>query len=232
MANQRGVTLTSKSCPMAGTDSLSQGPICRTLDLRLYWKDQDGVRYGSFEQLKKQLAAKGKRLLFATNAGMFNPDFTPCGLHIEEGRELSSLNLSDGDGNFYLKPNGVFRVDQTGASIADSTTASCDYSGVHLATQSGPPLVIDGQINALFPKDSENRRIRSGVGVVDKDHVLFVLSREPVTFHEIAVLFKQTLNCRQALYLDGVISDFYPPNDPNTASTSEYAGILGVTVRE
>lgn len=204
---------------------------CQRTSVRLFWKQSNGTRYRNFETLKKALAGSHERLLFATNAGIFDPTFTPCGLHVEEGRELVPLNLGNGEGNFYRKPNGVFLIDQNGARIIVSGEYPGTHRGIRFATQSGPMLVADGDINLEFKMDSIHKQIRSGVGVVSPNQVVFAISREPVTFHDIAAVFKSRLKCRQALYLDGAICRFYLPSAiPD--ETSEFAGIIGVSAPE
>ena len=174
--------------------------------LKLFWKAPDGTRIGNFKELNSVISASSEGLIFATNAGIFDSSFSPCGLHVENGREIVPLNLKTGEGNFYLKPNGVFLIDSRGAEIIESSQYPLLQDHPILATQSGPLLVINGQINPRFATDSENRRIRSGVGMISHNQVVFVLSREPVTFHEFASFFQKTLNCADALYLDGEIS--------------------------
>ncbi len=46
------------------------------------------------------------------NGGMFEADNTPKGLYIENSRILKPLDTSQGSGNFYLQPNGVFYITQ------------------------------------------------------------------------------------------------------------------------
>ena len=196
--------------------------------LHLFWKRPDGSRYATFAALNAD-----HPLAFATNAGIFDPTFTPCGLHAADGRELVPLNTRDGPGNFYLQPNGVFVIDDDhGPRIIESSKYTGTTPRTRLATQSGPMLVIDGALNPQFAPDSQNRRTRSGVGVraADRAVVVFALSREPVTFHEFATLFQQRLGCPDALYLDGEISRFYTPGDPSPPD-GHFAGILAVTAR-
>jgi uncharacterized protein YigE (DUF2233 family) len=170
-----------------------------------------------------------RRLLFAANAGIFEPGFTPTGLTVEARRELVPLNLKSGAGNFYLKPNGVFLIDDAGAKIIDTANYPGTSPNVRLATQSGPLLVLAGVVNAQFNPDSTSRQIRSGVGIQSPRQIVFVLSRQPFTFHEFATLFKDQLNCPDALYLDGGISQFdIPPLDP-TAPPQDFAAMLAVT---
>src|SRR5665213_2555675 len=89
--------------------------------LQLFWKRPDGTRIGTFGELNVLVAASGEQVIFATNAGIFGQNFSPTGLYVEDGRELSPLNLRAGAGNFYLKPNGVFLIDSQGAAIVESS---------------------------------------------------------------------------------------------------------------
>ncbi|HEX6909519.1 MAG TPA: hypothetical protein VF142_03970, partial [Longimicrobium sp.] len=82
----------------------------REHSIDIHWRPPSGVRYGSLGALRDTLAARGRRLLFATNAGMFDPAFTPVGLYVESGETKVPLNTRDSAGNFYLQPNGVFYV--------------------------------------------------------------------------------------------------------------------------
>ena len=77
--------------------------------LRLYWKNSDGKPYAYLSSLPRALTGGG-RLLFATNAGMFDPALKPVGLYVEQGRELVHVNTTSGYGNFHMKPNGVHRA--------------------------------------------------------------------------------------------------------------------------
>jgi len=82
--------------------------------LRLYWKRPDGTPYAYLSGLPRVLEGGAGRLLFATNAGMFDPALKPVGLYVEQGRELVRVNPTSGYGNFHMKPNGVFYVSATG----------------------------------------------------------------------------------------------------------------------
>ena len=75
--------------------------------------------------------------------------------------------------------------------------------------QSGPLLVLDGKVHAAFQKSSESRLFRNGVSVRAPDRVVFAISEQPVTFHEFALLFRDELQCRDALFLDGTISSLF-----------------------
>ena len=80
-------------------------------------------------------------------------------------------------------------------------------------------LVIGGALHPRFLPDSTSRYIRNGVGTsLDGTRVVFAISRNTVTFHEFARLFRDELNLPNALYFDGNISRLYAPqigrNDP------------------
>jgi uncharacterized protein YigE (DUF2233 family) len=196
-------------------------------DLRLVWRGPAGERFGSFSAVREHFGG----LVFATNAGMYNPQLAPVGLHIEEGRLLSPLdNQSDLPGNFYLAPNGVFFITKSGAAeVLDTVTfQQRGMDDLRLATQSGPMLVLNGHMHPNFSETSTSSFIRSGVGVQQDGSVVFVISKEPVNFFTFATLFRDDLSCRNALYLDGGISKFYAPQLGLTDLGAEFVGMLAV----
>lgn len=210
-------------------------------DLRLFYKDDGNVPFGGFDRLEKWLTGRNERLLFAMNAGIYDPADHPLGLHIENGKIVQKLNLqgsgdeSDkvaGGGNFHLLPNGVFLVENGEASVVESQKISGrnDWRTVGLATQSGPLLVYDGHIHPAFKEDSKNFNIRNGVGVINAKTVVFIISRDPVSLYDFALIFKEDFHCENALYLDGFISALYLPElEQSAANPSPFAGILAVT---
>src|SRR5271157_2527782 len=88
--------------------------------VRLYWKRSDGTPYASLSALPRALEGESGRLLFATNAGMFDPALKPVGLYVEQGRELVHVNTRSGYGNFHMKPNGVFYISGDRAAVAET----------------------------------------------------------------------------------------------------------------
>jgi uncharacterized protein YigE (DUF2233 family) len=180
-------------------------------DLHVFLSDASGQPLRTFAALDALLAAQDKRLLFATNGGMFHADRRPVGLLIEQQNEIAPLNLDEGIGNFFLKPNGVFFIGAEGAGIAESSTVADSLGDLELATQSGPLLVADGELHPGLDPQSSSRFIRNGVGVDGERAVVFAISHEPVTFHELAVFFRDALDCPDALYLDGAVSSIYAP---------------------
>lgn len=194
-------------------------------DVRLFLKTADGTNYSHPENLPRD------GLAFATNAGMFRPDYLPAGLYIENGRERAAINTRQGGGNFHVQPNGVFWV--KGDSAAVTTTQ--DYIKAapepDIATQSGPMLVIAGALNSKFDTNGPSRYIRNGVGVLDPAHIYFAISEEPVSFGVFARLFRDELKCQNALYLDGSISRVFRPDAPSDRGLP-FGPMIGVYTRE
>lgn len=197
--------------------------------LQLFLHDDSGQPFKRFESLSKWLDSKGKKLVFAMNAGMFDRNFQPVGLLISDGKQTSRLNTSTGDGNFFLKPNGVFVLSDSGARVIETSEYPLLRTPATLATQSGPLLLRDNKIHPAFKPDSKNRLIRNGVGVSDAGTVVFVISEDPVNFHEFASLFRDKLHCADALYLDGVISSLHSRELKRGDSRMDLGPILAIT---
>ena len=197
--------------------------------LALFLRDDAGVEFKRFDRLEAWLAAHNRQLLFAVNAGMYHADFSPVGLLVQDGREVSPLNLSAGTGNFFLKPNGVFLVSGTQPRVVESSEYPALSSGVRLATQSGPLLLRRGVVHPAFIPDSDSRKIRNGVGVSGHT-ALFVISEDPVNFYEFALYFRDVLHCRDALYLDGTVSALHSLALRRSDFVRDLGPILGVAV--
>ncbi|MCK4636227.1 MAG: phosphodiester glycosidase family protein [Candidatus Moranbacteria bacterium] len=176
--------------------------------IKFYYKNKNNQKIETINQLKDLLKEQKKNLVFATNGGIFSKEFKPLGLYIENGKEISKINLNEGEGNFYFQPNGIFSIQNNKVEITESKKYQ-NSSEVSFAIQSGPMLLIDNKINSLFNEKSENKHIRNGVGITENGSVIFVISNELVTFYNFALFFKEDLNCKNALYLDGAISEMY-----------------------
>jgi uncharacterized protein YigE (DUF2233 family) len=199
----------------------------RKVRLELFWKDADGRPYAALPRLKADILAHGRRFLAATNAGIYSRDYAPLGLHVERGVRRVDLNRGrGGGGNFFLKPNGVFYLTKDGARIVATAEYRPAKGSVLEAVQSGPLLLRKGAIHPKFAAASENRKVRSGIGVRDRAHVVVALSDGPVTFEEFAALFRDKLGCSDALYLDGTISRIQGENDPPDESPVPFAGVI------
>jgi len=200
----------------------------RKESLRLFLNDPAGQPLHTFKAVDDMIGASRQKLAFAMNAGMFHPDYAPVGLFIDGGKEVAPLNTAAGSGNFFLKPNGVFLVDDHGPRIVDTSQFAGFRGKVTLATQSGPLLVHAGNIHAALGPKSTSRLIRNGVGVDASGAAVFAISEDPVNFHEFARLFKEKLGCQDALYFDGVVSSVYVPALQLSVQRAQLGPIIAV----
>jgi uncharacterized protein YigE (DUF2233 family) len=185
----------------------------RRASIRLFLRDGGNEIYGGFSRLAEALSAKGERLVFAMNAGMYGEDFSPVGLYVEAGKMSHPANTANGAGNFHMKPNGVFWIDGAGAGVTETGRFLKSRAHPAYATQSGPMLLSGGRINPHIHESGTSEKFRNGVGVTEGRIVRFAISNQPVTFHQFAALFRDRLKCPDALFLDGgSASALYAPS--------------------
>lgn len=177
-----------------------------TIDI--VWADKGGMPYRAFHVYAENNDITGVR--FAMNAGMFHLDGSPVGLLKVDGRQVERLQTADGPGNFHMKPNGVFFVAKGKVGIETSDDFAVRKS-VDAATQSGPMLLIKGALHPAFQNDGPSRLIRNGVGVRGSTKAFFAISEDPVSFGKFARLFRDRLDCSDALYFDGTVSSLWVP---------------------
>ncbi|MBP9222787.1 MAG: phosphodiester glycosidase family protein [Verrucomicrobiales bacterium] len=214
-----------------------------TEKIELFLSEKSGEP-NTFPKLDERIRAKGRRLKFAMNSGIFEGTFLPSGLHIADGKTVTKLNLNEfvktREGeftpNFFLKPNGVFfiRADGSAAVVETTRYAALNEKPV-LATQSGPLLVQETKIHPVLTPDSTSERYRNGVGVSTTGQIIFVcsiLDRDlgMSNLYHFAELFRDKLNCPNALYLDGDISYvFIEGETAPIRETNWFVGILAIT---
>lgn len=169
-----------------------------------------GQPFGSLAALADATASK--TIAFAVTGGAFGDDLRALGYYVEEGERLSELDRGEGDGNFYMKPNGVFfgsgedwRVLSTGRFFA--TVRDRPQFG----TQSGPMLVTGGELHPDFEDDGASRTLRNGVGIDAEGHAHFVISDEPVSFGKIARFYRDEIGTKEALLLASGNSALWDP---------------------
>jgi len=197
--------------------------------LRLFLRNEQGKVYGQFSSINTALAAEGKKLSFATNAGMYHADRSPVGLYIEDQLQQMRLIPNAGPGNFGLLPNGVFCIRPGRGDVYESLTYRDSGINCTHATQSGPMLVIDGELHPRFLVDSNSYYIRNGVGTsADGKRVVFAISRNAVTFHQFGRLFRDHLNLPSALYFDGNISRLHAPSVGRSDNGFMMGPVVGV----
>ena len=167
----------------------------------------------SLAGLRAALGADAGRVAFAMNAGMYDPARDPVGLFVGQGRTLTPLNLATGEGNFFLKPNGVFWTDPAGAAHVDeSEDFAARAPDAVWATQSGPLLVRDGVLHGAIAANGTSLTVRDAVGVNGGGGAVFVISDGPVSFGRLARFLRDRLGCPDALYLDGHVSSLWAPS--------------------
>lgn len=130
--------------------------------------------------------------LLAINGGFFNPDKTPLGLRISEKQVLNPLR--------HISWWGVFLIAKQHAMIV----SPYDFhykKNIEFAIQSGPRLLIGGQIPHLRPGYAN----RSALGIDAQGKVLMVVTENlPISTTSLAQILKDPpLNCVDALNLDG-----------------------------
>ena len=202
-------------------------------DLRLFWKDpKTQLPYKRFSKIQHAVQANGERIGAIMNGGIFEPGRIPTGLHVEDGKTLRPINLKDGDGNFYLKPNGVFSIDANHQpAIIESAEYAASRKQSQLAIQSGPILLHNNKIHPKFSKTSRHRRDRNGIGVTADGRILLACTtanqKKYVTLYEFASFFRAQ-GCTDALFLDGDLSELIVNPDGPVHVKNEYAAVIVV----
>lgn len=201
-----------------------------TDDVRLFLRDPDGEVYGTFSRVEAGLP-EGMALGLAMNAGMFHDDLRPVGLYVENGESEMRIVTSDGPGNFGLLPNGVLCFGDGRAQVLESRTFAADPPACRFATQSGPMLVIDGELHPRFLEHSTSLNIRNGAGVShDGRRLTLAISDEAVNFHTFARFFRDALGTPNALYLDGRVSRLHAPGIGRSDFGFPVGPIIGTVV--
>jgi uncharacterized protein YigE (DUF2233 family) len=197
--------------------------------IRLFWKRSDGTPYGYLSSLPRSLEKPSDRLLFAINAGMFDPAYKPVGLYVENGQELVRANTKSGWGNFHLKPNGIFYVAGESAGVVETGAYLKQSIRPDIATQSGPMLVINARLHPRFVHAKVSLKQRTGVGVRDSRTVVFAISDSSVSFDGFARFFRDAMKCNDALFLDGgSVSTLYVPSQSRGSNLFSLGPMIGV----
>lgn len=197
-------------------------------NIQLYWKNDQGILINSLGNLKTYIESKKQKLIFATNAGMYKKDFSPQGLFIQNNKIITPIDTNQGTGNFYLQPNGVFYMTNENIPFINTTSNFKYTKNIKFATQSGPMLLINGQIHNAFKEGSTNLNIRNGVGILPNNQVVFAMSKQAINFYDFAKYF-QNLGCKNALYLDGFVSRTYLPEKNWIQTDGNFGVMIGVT---
>ena len=199
-----------------------------TANIAFYCRNQNGAIYNNFEVLQNVLDKKNKKLLFAMNGGMYHHNYKPVGLYIEDGDVIVQKETGTGKGNFYMKPNGIFYITKEKDAYIMETDKVDDLKKINYATQSGPMLLLNGDIPDIFIPNSTNLQIRNGVGINSDGNIIFAISKVPVSFFDFASFFKEK-GCINALYLDGFVSRIYWPEKGYKNPAADISVIIGIT---
>ena len=209
--------------------------------LEIASRDQAGAPIGTIRRLDSLLSAAGRRVQFAMNAGIFESAGTPTGLLVVDGKVARNLDTTSGPSvdrpiceraNFYCPPNGVFFIANNGAHVWTTPAFLGRYgatprpNAIRLATQSGPMLLRGGQLARPFNPRSASRLVRNGVCVrVDGTVLLALVDR--VNLHDFATDLRDHFRCRDALFLDGNVSELWENGVPSRSS-QEFGALLFV----
>lgn len=210
---------------------------CAPSEVRMVWRGEGGRPLVSFSQARRHLLSEGaSEVLMLMNGGIFEPSLRPSGYYMARGKVERPLNLKAGKGNFFLKPNGVFFVKESGDGVSAGVVVSEEISGwsgeeqasLSYAVQSGPLLLRKGKTHPAFNQGSKNELRRNGVGVDAEGRVVFVITEDKtvVNLWTFADCFRQ-LGCQDALFLDGVISQM-ATNPEAGVKGKDFATIIGV----
>jgi uncharacterized protein YigE (DUF2233 family) len=199
-------------------------------DIRLWHTRPDGEVVGTFERLRAMLKEQGSKPGFAMNGGMYHEDRSPVGYFYGDEGEKQRVITSPGPGNFGMLPNGVFCIGDGFAIVIESRRFDAERPACNYATQSGPMLVIAGDLHPRFLPDSTSRFVRNGVGVTADGRVVAAISDRPVTFHRFARFFRENVRAPNALYLDGKVSRLFAPGLDRSDPGFPMGPILGTVV--
>ncbi len=178
--------------------------------------------------LQQALGARAKEVAFAMNAGMFDEKGQPIGLLVMGGKQVHAINLNKGGGNFHLLPNGVFAVRKDGRAEVVKSDAFKPSGDIEFATQSGPMLVIDGQLHPAFDADGESRYVRNGVAIAPDGKPRFIISLDAVSFGKMARFARDQLHAKNALYFDGSVSSLWSPADMRQDNVTDLGPLVVV----
>jgi uncharacterized protein YigE (DUF2233 family) len=169
-----------------------------------------GQPFGSLSAFAGRVDAA--TIAFAMNGGMYGDDLKAVGYYVESGTRLRELDRGNGEGNFYMKPNGVFfGSGGKWAVLGSNTFFNTVKDRPQFGTQSGPLMLVDGKLHPEIQDNGPSKAIRNGVGVDGAGKAHFVVSRGEVSFGQLARYFRDEVKVANALYLDGAVSSLWDP---------------------
>ena len=169
--------------------------------------------YGSLSAFASANKDEQQAIALVMNAGMYDEDLRPIGYFVEDGERLKPINQNEGPGNFHLLPNGIFFGQADGGWQVLSTGNFIDEvkQRPDFATQSGPMLVIGGELHPDIAPDGESLKLRNAVGVDLAGRAHLLISEAPISFGRLARYYRDVLKVPNALFLDGSVSQIWDP---------------------
>lgn len=138
----------------------------------------------------KQSALKNHALI-TLNSGFFSPEYTPLGLRVKDGKQLSPIKPISWWGIFYIKHNRAHIVNYKRFHQSPH---------VSFAIQAGPRLIINNKIPKLRPGLAE----RTALGITRNGELIIVATEHTsMSTTLLAQIMRDKLNCSYALNLDG-----------------------------
>ena len=131
----------------------------QTERVKMYWQKANGEAWGTLHALLADMNSQGQ-VQMAMNGGIYDESYAPLGLYIENGQQKVALNLASGEGNFFIRPGGVFYVagDKVGIVRLDAFKTSKEIQfAVQLMTLHSakglefPQVFIVGMEEGMFP---------------------------------------------------------------------------------
>lgn len=180
--------------------------------IRVALGPETGAPWRSLSAFAANRAPDAPQVVFAMNGGMFDDEGKPIGYYAEGGVRKQALSRTEGPGNFHMQPNGVFFgsgskwMVLSSEEFFSSVTQRPDFG-----TQSGPMLVIDGDLHPQIDEDGKSLRIRNAVGVDSGGRAIFTISDQPISFGKLARYYRDVLDVKNALFLDGTVSSLWDP---------------------
>lgn len=164
-----------------------------------------------------------------TNGGMFENTMLPVGLMVINKKIKKEINLGEErpNSNFFMLPNGIFYIQNDSVFVTNTLDYVIKKPHPDFATQSGPMLVNNGFRHNEFKYKSQNVYNRSGVGILPNNRAIFIISEKQNTnFFDFSSIFMDIFSCKNALYLDGAISEMYLKDDEKSIKNGGSFGSL------
>ena len=134
----------------------------------------------AFSQLRTMLRRQGRDAAFAMNAGMYRRGpFAGRPLYRKRAGPCIAANTRGGQGNFHMKPNGVFWVENARAGVTETGSFAQDGAAFLRDAIGSDARLSAGASNPHIHADGTSEKIRNGVGVEDGHIVRFAISNGP-----------------------------------------------------